>query len=240
MANRHPHPLFGRVVAAGLALVLAGGCVRAKPPQALPPEMRPPTPLPTPTGLLVLPEGWEIPSAPAGEDARRVHVVQPGDTLGTIAEAYGTTLEALRNANGLPDADAIAVGQEIAIPADALGPGPTEHPEGGQAVTGATHVVAPGDTLAALARRYETTIAAWVAANPDLADPEHLAVGQVLRVPAPAPAGQALPPRTHTVRRGESLYGIARRYGVEVDDIVRANGLANPAQVAAGEVLVIP
>jgi spore germination protein len=42
------------------------------------------------------------------------------------------------------------------------------------------------------------------------------------------------------VRRGESLYGIAREYGVAVEDLARANGLANPAQVVAGQVLAIP
>lgn len=44
------------------------------------------------------------------------HTVQPGDTVASIAAKYGTTPQAIVRANGLPDADHIQVGQQLAIP----------------------------------------------------------------------------------------------------------------------------
>ena len=45
-----------------------------------------------------------------------MHVVQVGETLGTIAESYGTTVEAILELNDLPNADVIPVGESILIP----------------------------------------------------------------------------------------------------------------------------
>jgi LysM repeat protein len=56
--------------------------------------------------------GLPIPEAP---DAGR-HIVRPGDTLGAIAAASGTTVEALVAANNLEDPDLISVGQSLSLP----------------------------------------------------------------------------------------------------------------------------
>jgi prefoldin subunit 5 len=45
---------------------------------------------------------------------------------------------------------------------------------------------------------------------------------------------------THTVQRGETLASIASKYGVEISDIVAANGISNPNLIAVGQELVIP
>ena len=44
----------------------------------------------------------------------------------------------------------------------------------------------------------------------------------------------------HVVRRGDTLYSLARRYGTTVSAIVRANGLRNPNRIYVGQRLVIP
>src|SRR5690606_18549093 len=82
-----------------------------------------------------------------------------------------------------------------------------------------THEVAWGETWYGIARRYRISPSALAAANREV-DPERLRAGQVLRIPsAPAAPGQ----RTHTVGRGDSLWGIARRYGVTMEQIRAAN-----------------
>ncbi|MCS6774122.1 MAG: LysM peptidoglycan-binding domain-containing protein [Anaerolineae bacterium] len=98
------------------------------------------------------------------------------------------------------------------------------------------HIVQPGDTLLALAVRYNTTVSAIQSAN-NLANPDHLQVGQRLRIPAPTGAPV---PRTHVVQPGDTLLALALRYGVSVEALVRANRLANPDQLNVGQRLVIP
>jgi murein DD-endopeptidase MepM/ murein hydrolase activator NlpD len=53
---------------------------------------------------------------------------------------------------------------------------------------------------------------------------------------AERPAGA----RSHTIRRGETLYSLARAYGVPVKRLMRANGITDPRKVPAGMTLVIP
>jgi len=93
-----------------------------------------------------------------------------------------------------------------------------------------THLVSPGETFLALARRYGVSYSALLAANPGL-DPDRIRPGQTLRLPAG--------PRTHLVTRGETLFGIARRYGVEPARIRAANRLTDD-RVKIGQTLVIP
>jgi len=80
----------------------------------LPPARLPGVPISSPT-----------PDSPRALPTPRVdpgqHIVQAGDTLGTIAQQYGVSLEALMQANGLADANLLSVGQELTIPAPSPG-----------------------------------------------------------------------------------------------------------------------
>ena len=103
-------------------------------------------------------------------------------------------------------------------------------------------VVKSGDTLTSLSKRHGIAIGRLVDLN-DLADPNRIYAGQKLRVapdaaPAPRPAAPAA--RSHTVRSGEHLTGIARHYGVTVNAIVATNGIANASRIYAGQRLAIP
>jgi membrane-bound lytic murein transglycosylase D len=100
-----------------------------------------------------------------------------------------------------------------------------------------THVVARGDTLFSLARTYETTVEAIRARN-GLAHAS-LRAGQTLLIPGVAmPVSSRVAPAaadagaerlgratTHRVRAGDTLYGIARKYGVALADLLRWNRL---------------
>ena len=106
-------------------------------------------------------------------------------------------------------------------------------------------VVKPGDTLTSLARRHDVSVADLVAWNA-IADPNRIYVGQRLVITstaapavAPAPAAPAAAV-VHTVQRGESLWGIARRYGTSVAAVATANAIANPGRIFAGQRLTIP
>jgi LysM repeat protein len=101
------------------------------------------------------------------------------------------------------------------------------------------HTVKAGETLYRIALTYNTTAAAILAANPAVQDPNHLVAGTVLVITmgnAPAaPTG-----RTHVVQRGDTVSSIARRYGITVEALLQANGLANPNRILVGQVLQIP
>jgi LysM repeat protein len=61
----------------------------------------------------------------------------------------------------------------------------------------------------------------------------------VLRVSA-ATSGNAATPQIHVVRQGDTLFGIARRYGVSVKEIIQANDMMNPDVITVGQAVVIP
>lgn len=167
-------------------------------------------------------------AVPAGADGG--HRVESGETLSEIAAANGTTVRALAEANGISNPNRIVVGQVLVVP-------------GRTSSTPATvvHVVAPGESLSTIARRYATTVRALADAN-GIANPDLVRIGARLTVPAGGSGGgsSAAPTRTHTVTSGESLAGIAARYGVSQGSIVSANALSNPNLIRIGQVLSIP
>jgi soluble lytic murein transglycosylase-like protein len=99
---------------------------------------------------------------------------------------------------------------------------------------GATHSVAPGETLSAIAQRYGTSVQALVEAN-QLADPDLIVSGQRLRIP-----GRARVASIHVVRSGETLSGIAARYGTTAEALARANRLKDVDLIVAGARLKVP
>lgn len=114
------------------------------------------------------------------------------------------------------------------------------------------YVVEPGDTLSAIAARFGTSVDAIVQAN-DIADAHWIYVGQQLQIPGavgtpPAPAAPVAAPaapatssgRTYTVVAGDTLYGIAGRFGTTVDAIARLNGIADPNWIYVDQVLQLP
>ncbi len=98
-----------------------------------------------------------------------------------------------------------------------------------------THVVRAGETLSGIALRYGVTVEDLVAAN-GLNNPDLIFIGQVLVIPRPGATGG----QVYTIRAGDTLSAIARRYGVSVSDLVAANGLSNPDAIFAGQQITIP
>lgn len=112
-------------------------------------------------------------------------------------------------------------------------------------ITVEEHVVARGETLWGIARLYGVKLGELEAANPDV-DPRRLRPGHRLMVPRMpgsrgaaasrvASAGESSGARVHVVQSGDTLWDLARRYHVGVDDLLRWNGLADGAILQPGQ-----
>lgn len=118
------------------------------------------------------------------------YTVQSGDTLWAIARAHGTSVAVLQEANGLGTATLIRPGQVLALPGAVATASPAAPAPAPAATT--THTIAAGDTLWAIARAHDTTVAALLAAN-GLADGAIIYPGQTLTIPTAAPAAASAP-----------------------------------------------
>jgi membrane-bound lytic murein transglycosylase D len=183
------------------------------------------------------------------------HFVARGETFSGIAKRYGVSSRLLADANPKLRAKRLRVGQRVVVPtggalstkvarkmANPVAPAGTN--------TSGFHRVRRGETLSEIADEYGVS-------QRDLREWNHLdsrgriRAGQRLRVSAPGtpkPASATPPsppvsdasPRTHLVRRGDTLTGLAKRYGVTVQSLRKANGLADKETLKAGVALRIP
>jgi len=155
-----------------------------------------------------------------------IHIVRYGETLSGIAVRYGVNMWALARANGIANPSRIYAGQRLVIPSGWHAP-----------AYGGVHIVRYGETLSGIAAHYGLNMWALAHAN-GIANPHRIYAGQRLIIPwgyHGAPYGGV-----HIVRHGETLSGIAYRYGVTVWAIAHANGIANPHLIYVGQRLAIP
>lgn len=106
------------------------------------------------------------------------------------------------------------------------------------AQNGTVYVVRPGDTLWGIAQRYGISPALLARAN-GLAPNAFVYVGQRLHIPASGGNAAATPP-VYTVQPGDTLSGIAQRFGVSLSALAQANGLSTRSYVYVGQRLRIP
>lgn len=101
---------------------------------------------------------------------------------------------------------------------------------------GQFYTVRYGDNLYRIALRFHTSVSALMNLN-GIANPNRIIAGQTICV---APGGEIPWGFLYTVRRGDTLYSIARRYGWSVSYLASVNHLWNPNQIYAGQILLIP
>lgn len=188
---------------------------------------------------LTIPGGSARPAASGGGGTV---TVQPGDTLSDIAARHGVGVTRLMQANGISDADLVMVGQRLTIPG---GSGRSAAPAPPSAQPTAPYTVKSGETLSEIAARFNTSTERLIQLN-RIQNPDLLTSGTRLRIPmaprssaAPAstPAARPAPNRNareHVVQGGESLSGIAERYGTSVSQLVALNRIEDPDRLLAG------
>lgn len=156
---------------------------------------------------------------PNPNPANQTYTVVPGDTLYAIAARYRTTVAELAARNGILNPNLIYPGQVLAVPA-------ASEPV-------STYTVRPGDTLSSIAGRFNTSVGELASIN-NISNPNLIYPGQVLRLTDRAEN------TFYRVLSGDTLSGIALRFGTTVSAIAAQNHISNPNLIYTGEILSIP
>ncbi len=107
------------------------------------------------------------------------------------------------------------------------------------------YTVSAGDTLYTIAEKYDLPVSLLMRVN-HITNPYDLRIGTRLCIPGdesqlPQPGEKPAPTtKIHTVSAGDTLYLIAKKYGVKLDDIMRANPRIDPYNLMIGTELYIP
>ena len=164
----------------------------------------------------------EVPGSSSSSDG--TYTVKSGDSLWKIANQYGLTVNELKSLNGLTS-DNLSVGQVLKV----------SNSSGSSSGSSNTYTVKSGDSLWKIANQYGLTVAELKSLNGLTSD--NLSIGQVLKVSNSG--GTSSSSNTYTVKAGDSLWNIANKYGITVDELKSLNNLTSN-NLSIGQVLKVP
>ncbi|MFD1738122.1 LysM peptidoglycan-binding domain-containing protein [Bacillus salitolerans] len=159
------------------------------------------------------------------------YTVISGDSLSVIAKKLGTTVDQIKQLNGLTG-DTIKVGQTLKVPTSEVS---TNQVVNTNLSTQKTYTVVSGDSLSAIAKQFNKSVDELKRINNLTTD--HLFIGQVLKLTDTTSVINA--GTTYTVVPGDSLSVIAMRTGTTVESLKAANDLTSDV-IRAGQTLKIP
>lgn len=197
------------------------------------------------------------------------YTVQSGDTLSGIATQFNTSVNTLAHLNSLSNPNMIYVGQRLLVRQGNTSstsitqnnvvnkPANTNQAVSNNGSAAVTYTVKSGDTLSAIAKRYDTTVNT-IASLSRLSNPNLIYVGQVLTIKGGNAAQsvthkqtnsqssqsstanasrQATSVATYTVKSGDTLSGIAAKFGTSYKTLAAINNISNPNLIYVGQVL---
>lgn len=198
-----------------------------------------------------------------GNSKTEYHKVRRGETLGTIARKYGTSTKQLMALNGIKNPKSLRAGQNLKVRAGSQ----SSSSSSSRSSTGRYRVQA-GDTPSEIAERHGMSTKELMAMN-DIDNPTALRTGMNLKVrggdadsssssgrttavdleDVEAPTGSGIKKlekfekvkvtKRHKVRSGETVGGIAARYGMSTKELMAANGIRDARKVRAGQTLKV-
>jgi peptidoglycan-N-acetylglucosamine deacetylase len=184
------------------------------------------------------------------------YTVEEGDSLYAIAVRSGVRLRDLLSVNGFTEESGIRPGDVIRLPVGAFSgsePAPTTTSAppatNGTPTPGGSYTVQAGDSLFGIAQRAGVRLSDLLQLN-GLTDTSPIKPGDVIRLPAgaitapatgttiagtPAPSGN-----TYEIKAGDTLFGIAQRFGVPLQELLSVNGFTASSVITPGTRIRIP
>ena len=176
--------------------------------------------------------------------------VQRGDTLSELAQRHQTTVATLRRINNL-GSDRLSIGQQLRLDEQIVEVDESVHPQYASAyqelialqqqlipTNRVIHRVRSGESLWVIARRYGISVSDLQRMN-NLGSNSMIRPGQRLTIDRGRRIGDRERPRNYIVRSGDSLWTIARRQGVSMENLMRWNQLNANSILQIGQRLVL-
>ena len=175
------------------------------------------------SNTLQIGEVLRIPTKEIYEEEENIYIVKKGDSLYSIANKYNTTVDELKRINNLTS-NILSIGQVLKLPSDKANNVEKEE-------NTISYTVKKGDSLYSIARKYDTTIDRIKDLNNLTTN--LLSIGQVLLIPTDTNLET-----TYTVKKGDSLYSIAKKYNTTVDRLKQLNNLTSNL-LSIGQILIV-
>lgn len=165
------------------------------------------------------------------------YTVKRGDNLYSIAKEFNTTPDLIMKDNALPSG-ILAIGQNLRIRIidngkieECIGP---DYTPPINVTNYVNYTVKKGDSLYQIAKNYNTSVDAIK--NLNSLSSNSLSIGQILKIPTSNSTNSS--PTTYTVKSGDNLYSIARKFNTTVNAIKSKNGLSSNI-LSIGQVLKV-
>ena len=171
---------------------------------------------------LIVKDSSEKNDSSSSADNNKYYIVKKGDSLYSIARSNNMTVDKLKSLNNLTS-NILSIGQKLII-------------SSGSNVPNNVYVVKKGDTLWSIANNFNVSVNDLKNANNK--SNNSLSIGEQLIIPGKS-TGENVSTTIYTVKSGDNLYSIARRYNVTVNEIKSLNNLSSNL-LSIGQKLSIP
>ena len=170
-----------------------------------------------------------IPETPEENETYQSIIIPRGATLSELAIEYNTTIARLVELNNISNPNLIYAGETLVIPI-------ASQESNANGVKTIPYIVQSGDTLSKIAGEFDTTVEILASIN-NISNVNLIFTGELLYVPTSN--ANDLSHTLYVVKRGDTLWGISRRFGVSISKIVMLNRISNPNLIFPGNVLRI-
>ena len=183
------------------------------------------------------------PMAQAGNDKpvmrsteQSIHIVKSGENLSLIAKKYKCSITDLKEWNNLKSTN-LSIGQKLKVypPAEEKSSNVTTTTSGGYVI----YTVKSGDNLWDIAKKFDGVTVEQIRTLNNLDKNAVLKVGQKLKISKTSGSSSSETSVVHTVKSGDNLWDISKKYGVSVEQIRKLNGLSSKAVLKVGQKLII-